>query len=101
MLEFVAPYWALLAPLPWLLRRLLPPRSPEDAALRVPTLDPFSPFLERHGSGDLRRRLRLAALWALWLALLTAAPRPAHSGQPLTRARASPLAKPHGGVRGL
>ena len=65
MFEFVAPYWALLAPLPWLLRRLLPPRSADEAALRVPTLDPFSAFLERHGHGDARRRLRLAALWAL------------------------------------
>ena len=82
--EFVAPYWALLAPLPWLLRRLLPPRSSDAAALRVPTLDPFAPFLERHGSGDLRRRLRLAALWALWLALLTAAARPEHFGEPVS-----------------
>jgi len=82
--EFVAPYWALLAPLPWLLRRLLPPRSSEDAALRVPTLDPFSAFLEGHGQGDAHRRLRLAALWALWLALLTAAARPEHFGEPVS-----------------
>ena len=84
MFEFVAPYWALLAPLPWLLRRLLPPRPSDDAALRVPTLDPFSPFLEHHGHGDGERRLRLIALWALWLALLTAAARPEHFGEPVS-----------------
>ena len=84
MFEFVAPYWGLLAPLPWLLRRLLPARSVRDAALRVPSLSPFDPFLETRSEGDQGRRLRLLLLWALWLALLAAAARPEHFGDPVS-----------------
>ena len=39
MFEFAWPWVFLLAPLPWLLRLLLPPADSGDAALRVSFLD--------------------------------------------------------------
>jgi Ca-activated chloride channel family protein len=77
--------WVLLSlPLPWLLRRLLPPGRPApEAALRVPSLEDFAA-----GSDD-TGRAGAARPWVLWLALtawcclVLAAARPQWLGEPL------------------
>lgn len=83
MFDFAWPWVFLLAPLPWLLRFVLPPADSGEAALKVAFLDE----LERL-SGH-RARLRLpgwrqqAPFVLLWLLLLTAAARPEWIGEPL------------------
>lgn len=73
------PWMFLLLPLPWLVRRWLPPAA-ADVALRVPSIDDFAaaaPDRDRRaavretGSGS---ELRLAL--AIWLLLVVAAARP-------------------------
>ncbi len=83
-IEFEWPWLFWIIPLPLLLRLILPPRSSvEEAALRVPTLAPFtqeasitSPPLQRGSS-----LLWLALLG--WLLLVTAAARPIWFGEPI------------------
>lgn len=72
------PWLALLLPLPWLLRRLLPEARRRDMqALRVPWFEAVAPRQQ----GWLRRPV-LAALAALiWLLLLAAAVRPQWVGE--------------------
>lgn len=83
MFDFAWPWVFLLAPLPWLLRLVLPPADSGEAALKVAFLDE----LERL-SGH-RARLRLpgwrqqAPFVLLWLLLLTASARPEWVGEPL------------------
>ena len=67
MIQFAWPWLWLLLPLPWLLRRLLPPAAAHgDAALRVPFLEDFSPS---HGSPHQARPRR----WPLWGAAMACA----------------------------
>jgi len=83
MFDFAWPWVFLLAPLPWLLRFVLPPADSGEAALKVAFLDELE-----HLSGH-RARLRLpgwrqqAPFVLLWLLLLTAAARPEWVGEPL------------------
>lgn len=83
MFEFVWPWVFLLAPLPWLLRLLLPPADSGEAALKVAFLDELESLSGR------RARLRLpgwrqqAPFVLLWLLLLTAGARPEWVGEPL------------------
>ncbi|MFB8829346.1 VWA domain-containing protein [Azotobacter sp. CWF10] len=82
MFEFAWPWVFLLAPLPWLLRLLLPPADSGEAALRVTFL------AELENLSGRRARLRLpgwrqqAPLVLLWLLLLSAAARPEWVGEP-------------------
>ncbi|MCC5869857.1 MAG: BatB protein, partial [Gammaproteobacteria bacterium] len=76
MLTLAWPWWLLLAPLPWLLRRVLPglPQRSE-AALRAPV------GLSLPASQNMRSATRgawraLLLLWLAWLLLLLAAARP-------------------------
>jgi Ca-activated chloride channel family protein len=82
MLTLVHPWVFALLPLPWLLRRLLPPR-------RVPTVAVRVPFAERiaAGGGLLGRagRGRLILPTVLWLLCLAALARPQWLEEPLTR----------------
>lgn len=83
MFEFAWPWVFLLAPLPWLLRLLLPPADSGDAALRVGFLDELQSLSGRRARAALpgwRRQAPLALLWAL---LLCAAARPQWVGEPL------------------
>lgn len=76
MLTLEWPWIWLLLPLPWLLRRWLPPHESQQAALRVPGLDPFQFQQTTAGRGYLRRRWLLLLASLAWLCLLLAASRP-------------------------
>lgn len=80
MLEWAWPWMFLLAPLPWLLARLLPPaKSDGGSALRLPlALRGFD--LASGGSSVPFWRTLIAML--AWLTLLTAAARPQWLGEP-------------------
>ncbi|MFC0710329.1 vWA domain-containing protein [Azorhizophilus paspali] len=82
MFEFAWPWVFLLAPLPWLLRLVLPPADSGETALRVSFLGELESLSGR------RARLRLpgwrqqAPFILLWLLLLGAAARPEWVGEP-------------------
>jgi len=83
MIEFVCPWAFLLLPLPYLVHRLSPPAlAAEEAALWVPSLQPFAD--NRH-----QRSRRRWPLWLLvpilfcWLLLVTATAQPQWLGEPL------------------
>lgn len=83
MFEFAWPWVFLLAPLPWLLRRLLPPAPSGEAALRVSFLAELEGLAGQRARSQLpgwRRQLRFVVLWLL---LLLAAARPQWVGEPL------------------
>lgn len=75
MIEFAWPYLFLLAPLPWIIYKLLPTCNfNQHAALKVPELQDFSNFSKQTSSS--LPKLKTLALIFFWLALLTAAARP-------------------------
>ena len=83
MFEFAWPWIFLLAPLPWLLRLLLPPADSGEASLKVSFLAELETLAGRRARLALpswRRQLRFVLLWAL---LLLAAARPQWVGEPL------------------
>jgi len=83
MIHFAWPWAFLLLPLPYLVRRFVPPAlAAEEAALWVPRLAPFG--VARHQRGR-RSRSRLALLLALacWLLLVIATARPQWLGDPV------------------
>lgn len=81
MIEFAWPWLWLLLPLPWLLRRSLPPAQPADqAALRVPFLDDFTTLSAQPAQQRSRRKLLWVAAIA-WCLLVTAATRPQWLGE--------------------
>lgn len=83
MLEFAWPWVFLLAPLPWLAWRLLPPvGSRDEAALRVPFLDDLAGLAVKPGS-QVPRRTRFWLAILAWLALIAAAARPQWLGEPI------------------
>ncbi len=87
VVEFAWPWMFLLLPLPWLVRRLLPPAARQEAALRVPFLEALvrSPGEDAGREGAGRGVLALAVL--SWLLLVVAAARPQWQGEavPLPR----------------
>lgn len=77
MIELLWPWLLVLAPLPLLVRRLLPPASGQDPALRAPFFSSWEALSE--GSGKRRGgpgAMTLAAVWLIWALLLLAASRP-------------------------
>jgi len=82
MIEWIWPWILVLAPLPWLVRRLLPPARSQQPALRAPFYQEWQQLSERQGgrSAD-SHRLPLIGLWLLWLLLLLAAARPTWIGE--------------------
>jgi Ca-activated chloride channel family protein len=84
MIEWLWPAVLLLAPLPWLVRRWLPPARSRQPALRAPF---FSDWRELNEQQRARVQngtwLGLAGLWLVWLLLLTALARPVWIGQPI------------------
>nr|WP_256833199.1 VWA domain-containing protein [Pseudomonas oleovorans] len=83
MFEFAWPWVFLLAPLPWLLRVLLPPADSGDAALRVGFLDELQALSGRRARAALPSWRQQAPLALLWFLLLCAAARPQWVGEPL------------------
>ncbi|VXC61243.1 BatB protein [Pseudomonas sp. 8Z] len=83
MFEFAWPWIFLLAPLPWLLRYLLPAADSGDAALRVGFLDELQALSGRRARAALPGWRQQAPLVAIWLLLLCAAARPQWVGEPL------------------
>ena len=83
MFEFAWPWAFLLAPLPWLLRLLLPAADSGDAALRVSFLDELQALSGRRARAALPSWRQQAPLVLLWCLLLCAAARPQWVGEPL------------------
>jgi Ca-activated chloride channel family protein len=82
MIHFVWPWAFLLLPLPWLVRRFLPPAlAAEEAALWVPSLEPFQTLSHESGRHG-RTRLWWLAL-ACWGLLVLACARPQWLGDPV------------------
>lgn len=83
MIEFACPLAFLLLPLPYLVHRFLPPAlAAEEAALWVPSLQPFA------GNRHQRSRRRwpwwlLLPMLVCWLLLVTATAQPQWLGEPL------------------
>jgi len=84
LIEWLWPWLSLLAPLPWLLRRLLPPAARRQPALRAPFFEDWRE-LEATQRGSMARGSLLpgALLWLAWLLLLAAAARPTWVGEPV------------------
>ncbi|MDH0895253.1 MULTISPECIES: VWA domain-containing protein [unclassified Pseudomonas] len=83
MFEFAWPWIFLLAPLPWLLRALLPPADSGEAALRVSFLGELEGLSGRRARANLPAWRQQAPFVLLWLLLVTAAARPEWVGEPL------------------
>lgn len=85
MIELVWPYMLVLAPLPWLVRALLPASARQQAALTVPDVGRFRPDADTSGPGLHERwTWRLVLLWLIWLCVVLAAARPQWTGDPIT-----------------
>jgi Ca-activated chloride channel family protein len=77
-------WWMLLAlPLPWLVRKVLPPEPLDrDAALMVPIAAEFAEAA-RAGAAAAGRQWRLVALCLVWVLAVLAAARPQFVGDPV------------------
>lgn len=84
MIEWIWPWLLLLAPLPWLVRRLVPAASSQRAAVRVPFFQEWRQMSEAQGGRSAGGGIvPVASLWLLWLLLLAAAARPMWIGKPI------------------
>ena len=83
MFEFAWPWVVLLAPLPWLLRRLLPTADNGEAALRVSFLDELQELSGKRASRALPGWRQQLPFVLVWLCLLLAAARPQWLGERL------------------
>jgi Ca-activated chloride channel family protein len=84
MIEWAWPWMALLAPLPWLVRRLAPAANSRLVAVRAPFYREWRQLSESQSVGSARSGLLAhVLLWLLWLSLLTAAARPTWIGEPI------------------
>lgn len=83
MLTFEWPWLAALLPLPFLVRWLLRPATPQQAALTVPFIDDFVDQSTTPSLQVTQQRLTLLLAILTWLALVTAATRPVWYGEPV------------------
>lgn len=80
MLDWQWPWIAVLLPLPWLLRKRLPPLAEGTAALRVPF---YNSLIQLPASAIPTPRSRLVLASLMWLLLIAAAARPLWFGEPV------------------
>jgi Ca-activated chloride channel homolog len=83
MFEFTWAWIFLLAPLPWLLRQLLPLADSGQASLNVSFLPELEALAGRRARGNLSAWQRQLPCVLIWLLLLVAAARPQWVGEPL------------------
>ncbi len=83
MFEFAWLWIFLLAPLPWLVRLVLPEADSGEAALKVSFLNELEGLAGRRARANLPAWRQQTPFALLWLLLLTAAARPAWVGEPL------------------
>ena len=84
MFEFAWPWIFVLAPLPWLLRALLPPADSGEAVLQVSFLDELQDLSGQHArGGSLPAWRQQLPFMLVWLCLLLAAARPQWLGERL------------------
>ena len=83
MFEFTWPWVFLLAPLPLLMRRLLPAADSGEAALQVSFLSDLEGLAGRRARKTLPDIRQHSPLVVIWLLLLLAAARPEWVGEPL------------------
>ena len=81
MFEFAWPWAFLFAPLPWLLRTLLPPAASGEAALQVSFLDELQELSGKRASRTLPGWRQQLPFMLVWLCLLLAAARPQWLGE--------------------
>ncbi|MDG2410439.1 MAG: VWA domain-containing protein [Halioglobus sp.] len=84
MIEWIWPWVFLLAPIPWLVRKLATPATTQQAAVRAPFFAEWQQLSA--GQSDGRRgngMLALCVLWLIWLLLLVAIARPTWIGDPI------------------
>lgn len=82
MIEWLWPWMLVLAPLPLLVRRLLPPARTREPALRAPFFAAWRQLGETQQSKvSPDRTLPAVMLWLIWLSLLLAASRPVWVGE--------------------
>ena len=84
MIEWIWPWLLLLAPLPWLVRRLMPTATTQQPALRAPFFHEWQQLSDAQGSRAPHGGIvPTVSLWLLWLLLLLAAARPMWIGEPV------------------
>lgn len=82
MIEWLWPWIALLAPLPWLVRRFTPPARSQQPALRAPFFTEWQALSDQQsGNGSTKAHRNALLIWLLWLLLLVAAARPVWIGE--------------------
>ena len=82
MIEWIWPWLLVLAPLPWLVRRLLPPATSQQPAMRAPFYAEWQQISEvAGGRASAGSAIPAIGLWLLWLLLLLAAARPVWVGE--------------------
>lgn len=89
MLIFAHPWLFLLAPLPWLIRSLLPAHHERKAAVRVPFLQRLSRLADLQADGDVAIAKRPVSQWLVlilaWLLVLAASARPQWLEEPIVK----------------
>jgi Ca-activated chloride channel family protein len=82
MIEWIWPWMLLLAPLPWLVRRVIPAANSQQPALRAPFYQEWQQFGKIEDSRSKAGGVMFSlSLWLLWLLLLLAAARPTWIGE--------------------
>lgn len=83
MFELAWPWVLAFAPLPWLLRRWLPPAASQRPALRISFLDSLGSLAASAPGSPLHHWQRQWPAALIWLLLLVATARPQWLGEPL------------------
>jgi Ca-activated chloride channel family protein len=89
MLSFIYPWFFLLVPLPWLVRRLLPEYREPRSAVRAPFVGLLAVLSGQEKGGESSLRPRVAMQWIMlalvWLALVSALARPVWMDEPIVK----------------